>query len=101
MAAALAEQGFEVPEDLRTVEVWPVAEFYRRAFRVLSSARGYCEAGPLPIPYSEIVAYASANGFDSSFVELEEFVQFVQAQDAEHLDQVARREKQRAAGAKK
>jgi hypothetical protein len=93
VAAALAEQGFEVPVDLQPAEVWPVAEAYRRAFKVLSASRAYGEHGPQPIEYEAIAKYAEKNGFDASFVELEEFVQLIQEQDAEHLKQVAKRMK--------
>lgn len=97
MAAALAEQGLEVPADLKPVDVWPVAEPYRAAFQVLSAARKRDQGSPLGIEYGEILKYGDANGLTGSFVETEELVQLVQAQDAEYLDQAARQIEQRTA----
>lgn len=94
IAEALLEQGAAIPEDLLPVEVWPVAEPYRQAFRVLSASRSWGMSGPLPLPYSEIIAYARANGLAESMTELEECVSFIQAQDSEYLVQSASKLKQ-------
>lgn len=89
IAAALEEQGVDLPADLLPVDVWPTAAPYRKAFNVLSSSRGagVSMAGviPLAIEYSEIVSYAEHNGFAKSITELEEFVMLVQAQDGRYL----------------
>ena len=89
IAAALVEQGVEPPEDLLPVEVWPVAWPYRRAFLVLSAARGSGMNGLLPIAYAELLAYARANGFAETLAELEEFVDLIQAQDRRFLELTA------------
>lgn len=85
IVAALREQGAEVPADLADVPVWPSAEPYRHAFASLSRARGHGMAGPLPLAYSEILAYATAHGFGDDPGSLEEFVQLIQAQDLAYL----------------
>lgn len=93
IAAALAEQGAEIPEDLLGVDVWPSAAPYRDAFHVLSAARGRAVGmyGSIPqaIEYSEIVCFARANGFADSMTELEEFVSIIQAQDTTYRDHIA------------
>lgn len=87
IAAALAEQGVDVPDDVRPVDVWPSAAPYRVAFDVLSASRPEGPNGWLAIPYPWIVAYAHENGYAESVTELEEFVSFVQAQDRVFLDE--------------
>jgi hypothetical protein len=89
IAAALAEQGVEVPEDLLPPDVWAIAEPYRAAFGVLSAARGQGMNGLEAIVYSEIVAYAERNGYAQSIDELEEFVMLIQEQDREFLKATA------------
>jgi hypothetical protein len=89
IAAALVEQGVEPPEDLLPVAVWPAAWPYRRAFLVLSAARGSGMNGPQPIAYGEMLAYARANGFAGTPAELEEFVDLIQAQDKRLLELAA------------
>lgn len=84
IAEALREQGLAVPADFAP-DVWEPAEPYRHAFRVLSGARGHGFAGPLPLAYSELRAYAEANGFAESMADLEEFVLLLQGQDAAYL----------------
>ena len=91
IAAALLEQGAEVPDDLLPVEVWPAAAPFRDAFLVLSAARGSGMNGPFALAYSEILAYARANGFAETPVELGEFVQLLQDQDAVFLEECRRR----------
>jgi hypothetical protein len=90
IAAALAEQGLDVPEDLLPAEVWPVAEPYRAAFCVLSASRSQHMNGWAAIAYSEIVQYAERNGFADSIDELEEFVSLIQAQDKSFLECAAK-----------
>jgi hypothetical protein len=85
IAAALAEQGVEVPEDLLPPDVWAIAVPYRAAFGVLSSARGQHMNGWDAIVYSEIVKYAHENGYADSIDALEEFVSLIQAQDRAFL----------------
>lgn len=89
IAAALAEQGAEVPADLLASEVWTSGEPYRRAFHVLSHARGRDQGMPLPIAYPAMVTYAERNGFAESIDDLEDFVTLIQAQDGAHMDGVA------------
>ena len=93
IAAALAEQGLDVPADLLPADVWQVAEPYRAAFGVLSAARGQSESGWLAIAYSEIVAYAERNGYADSIDELGEFVSLIQAQDTTFLEESAAAQK--------
>lgn len=96
IADALAEQGKDVPADLRPVEVWPVAAPYRDAFSVLSAARRQGMHGWEALAYSEIVAYAHENGYAGSIVELEEFVNLIQAQDTAFLEESAKQQKRKA-----
>jgi hypothetical protein len=85
IAAALLEQGIEVPDDVLPVDVWSSAQPYLTAFDVLSAARGQSSNGWQAIEYHAITEYADRNGFGASIVELEEFVSLIQAQDAEWL----------------
>jgi hypothetical protein len=89
IAAAFAEQGVEVPEDLLPPDVWAIAEPYRAAFGVLSAARGQGMNGLEAIVYSEIVRYAHENGYATSIDDLEEFVAFLQTQDTAFLSESA------------
>lgn len=93
IAAALAEQGLDVPADLHPAEVWPVAAPYRDAFQILSAGRRQGFSGWEALAYSEIVSYARENGYADSIVELEEFVALIHAQDAAFLEGSARRAK--------
>lgn len=93
IAAALAEQGLDVPADLRPADVWPVAAPFRDAFSVLSASRRQGLNGWDALAYSEIVAYAHENGYADSITELEEFVGLVYAQDSAFLEESARRAK--------
>lgn len=88
IAEALLEQGMVPPLDFLP-EVWPSAEPYRRAFHVLSAARGHGMNGPLSLTYAELLAYAGAQGFAGSITELEEFTRLVQEQDAAYLKHAA------------
>jgi hypothetical protein len=89
IAAALAEQGVEVPEDVLPPDVWAIAVPYRVAFDVLSAARGQNMNGWSPLAYSEIVRYAHENGYATSIDDLEEFVAFLQTQDTAFLSESA------------
>mgnify|MGYP001581572962 CR=1 FL=1 len=90
IAAALAEQGVEVPDDLLPVDVWLPAQPYQQAFAVLSAARRQGMGGGEAIAYSEMVAYAQANGFAASMEDLEEFVMLMQVQDTAFLSAAAK-----------
>lgn len=95
IADALAEQGLDVPADLRPADVWPVAASYRDAFSVLSAARRQGMNGWEALAYSEIAAYAHANGYADSITELEEFVALIQAQDTAFLEESAKKARPR------
>jgi hypothetical protein len=95
IAAALAEQGLDVPADLHPDDVWPVAAPYRDAFTVLSAGRRQGFGAWEALAYSEIVAYAHENGYADSITELEEFVALVQGQDHAFLEESAKRAKVR------
>lgn len=95
IAAALAEQGLDVPADLHPAEVWPVATPYLDAFRILSAGRRQGFSGWEALAYSEIVAYAHENGYADSITELEEFVALIYAQDNSFLEESAKRTKQK------
>lgn len=90
IAAALAEQGVDVPRELLSPDVWPVAESYRVAFHVLSESRGKSMNGFQAIKYTEIVKYAEKNGYADTMDELEEFVSLIQAQDGAFLVESAK-----------
>lgn len=82
IAAALLEQGAEVPAELLApVDVWPCAQPYADAFDALSRSRGHSMSGVLPLAYTEITAYARDHGFADTEVECDEFVELIYAQD--------------------
>lgn len=81
IAAALREQGVDVPDDCTPADVWPVAQPYMDAFHTLSRSRGHGMNGPLPFAYSEIVAYARDHDLADTESDLDEFVTIMQEMD--------------------
>lgn len=79
------------------VEVWPPAAPYHEAFVVLAAGRRQGMGGAEALAYSEILAYAQANGFAETMADLEEFVMLIQAQDAAVLTELARARQKKGA----
>lgn len=76
-----------MPPGVEDVEVWPCALPYHRAWLVLQHGRTYAMGSmggfPHGLLYSEVARYATDHGYGDE--EFDDFVELVNALDAEYL----------------
>lgn len=81
-----------LPEKIQNApEILPGLEIFYEAFMDLASSRGHTAAGPAPIPFSEISAWAMRYEIEGDTFEL--LLHFIRRLDGVYLEFVSKQSK--------